>query len=74
MGLTCVGHLRFFTRQSLEEMLTIAGWNVVSIEPQSLPPTQEQAELLAGLRAGGVSFAESEIAPTGFYVTARNGA
>jgi 2-polyprenyl-3-methyl-5-hydroxy-6-metoxy-1,4-benzoquinol methylase len=72
MGLTCVGHLRFFTRRTVEEMLTIAGWEVVSIEPQSLPPTDEQARLLDGLRSGGVSFAESEITPTGFYVTARN--
>ena len=32
MGLTCVGHLRFFTRQSIEDMLTIAGWTVVAID------------------------------------------
>jgi 2-polyprenyl-3-methyl-5-hydroxy-6-metoxy-1,4-benzoquinol methylase len=72
MGLTCVGHLRFFTRQTVEEMLTIAGWEVVAIEPQSLPPTDEQARFLDGLRAANVPFAESEVAPTGFYVTARN--
>jgi 2-polyprenyl-3-methyl-5-hydroxy-6-metoxy-1,4-benzoquinol methylase len=72
MGLTCVGHLRFFTRQTVEEMLTIAGWEVVAIEPQSLPPTDEQARFLGGLRAANVPFAESEVMPTGFYVTARN--
>jgi 2-polyprenyl-3-methyl-5-hydroxy-6-metoxy-1,4-benzoquinol methylase len=72
MGLTCVGHLRFFTRQSVEEMLTIAGWEVVSIEPQTLAQTAEQAQLLGGLRAAGIPFAEAEVAPTGFYVTARN--
>ncbi len=72
MGLTCVGHLRFFTRQTVEEMLTIAGWEVVAIEPQSLPPTDEQARLLGGLRAANVPFVESEVTPTGFYVTARN--
>ncbi|HUR83365.1 MAG TPA: class I SAM-dependent methyltransferase [Thermoanaerobaculia bacterium] len=72
MGLTCVGHLRFFTRRSIEEMLQIAGWEVVSIEPQSLAITPEQSKLLDGLRAAGVPFAENEIFPTGFYVTARN--
>ncbi|HEX8252167.1 MAG TPA: class I SAM-dependent methyltransferase [Thermoanaerobaculia bacterium] len=72
MGLLCVGHLRFYTRRSVEEMLTIAGWEVVSIEPQSLGATQEQANLLEGLRAAGVPFDESEVAPSGFYVTARN--
>lgn len=72
MGLTCVGHLRFFTRRTVEEMLAIAGWEVVAIENQSLPPTEEQARFLGGLRAAGIPFAESEVAPTGFYVTARN--
>jgi len=72
MGLTCVGHLRFFTRRSVEEMLQIAGWEVVSIEPQALAITAEQTRLLDGLRAAGIPFAESEVAPTGFYVTARN--
>ena len=72
MGLTCVGHLRFFTRRSIEEMLQIAGWEVVSIEPQSLAITEEQTRLLDALRAAGIPFAEDEVAPTGFYVTARN--
>lgn len=72
MGLTCVGHLRFFTRQTVAEMLTIAGWEVVAIEPQSLAQTDEQTQLLEGLRAAGIPFAESEVAPSGFYVMARN--
>ncbi|HEV7763810.1 MAG TPA: class I SAM-dependent methyltransferase [Thermoanaerobaculia bacterium] len=72
MGLTCVGHLRFFTRQTVAEMLNIAGWEVVAIEPQSLAQTKEQTQLLEGLRAAGIPFAESEIAPSGFYVMARN--
>jgi 2-polyprenyl-3-methyl-5-hydroxy-6-metoxy-1,4-benzoquinol methylase len=72
MGLTCVGHLRFFTRRSIDEMLHIAGWEVISIEPQSLAITAEQTRLLDGLRAAGIPFAENEVSPTGFYVTARN--
>lgn len=72
MGLTCVGHLRFFTRRSVEDMLSIAGWEIVAIEPQSLAQTREQSQLLDGLRKAGVPFVEAEVAPTGFYVTARN--
>jgi hypothetical protein len=53
-------------------MLTIAGWEVEAIEPQSLPPTDEQVRFLGALRAANVPFAESEVTPTGFYVTARN--
>ena len=72
MGLTCVGHLRFFTRRSVEEMLAIAGWEVVSVEPQFLARTQEQDRLLEAMQKTGVPFEESEVAPSGFYVTARN--
>jgi len=72
MGLTCVGHLRFFTRRSIEEMLTIAGWDVVSIEPQFLTRTPEQTRLLEAMQIGGIPFQEAEVAPSGFYVTARN--
>lgn len=72
MGLTCVGHLRFVTRQSIEDMLSIAGWEVVSIEPQSLAISAEQTQLLNALRSANLPFDESAVAPTGFYVTARN--
>lgn len=72
MGLTCVGHLRFFTRQTVAEMLDIAGWEMVSIEPQTLAQTKEQAGLLDALRGAAIPFEASEVVPTGFYVTARN--
>lgn len=72
MGIACVGHLRFFTRQSLEELLTIAGWEVVSIEPQSLAQPPETVHLLEALGRSAIPHRLSEISPTGFYVTARN--
>lgn len=71
MGLTCVGHLRFFTRHSIEEMLTIAGWTVVSIEPQDAVTTPAREELLRGLDAAGLKYAREELLPTGYYVIAR---
>lgn len=72
MGLTCVGHLRFFTRQSLADMLTIAGWTVVEIAPQEAVVTPARDALLAGLTAGGVVHSREDMLPTGYYVTARN--
>ena len=72
MGLTCVGHLRFFTRQSLADMLTIAGWTVVEIAPQEAVVTPARESLLAGLAAGGVEHSREDMLPTGYYVTARN--
>jgi SAM-dependent methyltransferase len=72
MGLTCVGHLRFFTRRTIEEMLTIAGWTVRSVEPQETIATRGRDELLAGLAAGHVKHSREDLLPAGYYVVARN--
>ena len=73
MGLTCVGHLRFFTKQSLADMLTIAGWTVVAIEPQDAVVTPAREELLAALDRAGLPYSRGDVTPTGYYVIARNG-
>jgi 2-polyprenyl-3-methyl-5-hydroxy-6-metoxy-1,4-benzoquinol methylase len=72
MGLTCVGHLRFFTRQSIEEMLTIAGWTVVDIIPQEVAATPERTALLSRLSSAGVPFSRADVEPSGYYVVAQN--
>jgi SAM-dependent methyltransferase len=72
MGLTCVGHLRFFTRRTIEEMLTIAGWEVTSIEPQEVIATNGRDELLRMLDHARVPYSREDLLPAGFYVTARN--
>lgn len=74
MGLTCVGHLRFFTKRTIEEMLTIAGWTVQSIEPQETIATRGRDELMAGLAAGHLKHSKDDLLPVGYYVTARNDA
>ena len=73
MGLTCVGHLRFFTKQSLEDMLTIAGWTVASITPQNLGLTASGQQLLTALDSAGYDSSKEALMPTGYYVIARNG-
>jgi len=72
MGLTCVGHLRFFTRQSLSDMLTIAGWTIVEIAPQDAVATPAREELVAGLERAGIPHSREDLMPTGYYVIARN--
>lgn len=72
MGLTCVGHLRFFTRQSIEDMLTIAGWTIVEIEPQELVATPAREELIRSLETAGIAHSRDDLTPTGYYVIARN--
>ncbi|HUP49118.1 MAG TPA: class I SAM-dependent methyltransferase [Thermoanaerobaculia bacterium] len=73
MGLTCVGHLRFFTRKSIEEMLAISGWLPVEIAPQDLPITPPAQELIGRLEAAGVPFSREDLLAPGYYVIARNG-
>jgi SAM-dependent methyltransferase len=73
MGLTCVGHVRFFTRQSIEDMLSIAGWTVERIAPQDLGTTAAGRQLLRALDAAGVEYSRDDLQPTGYYVIARNG-
>ena len=72
MGLLCVGHLRFFTRRSIEEMLSIAGWTPEQIEPQPLFASAEQKALIDRLAAAGIAFSREDLLAPGFYVTARN--
>jgi 2-polyprenyl-3-methyl-5-hydroxy-6-metoxy-1,4-benzoquinol methylase len=72
MGLTCVGHLRFFTKRTIEEMLSIAGWTVVEIAPQETVVTRGREELLAALAAARIPHSKEDMVPAGYYVVARN--
>ena len=73
MGLTCVGHLRFFTRASVLEMLAIAGWAAESVEPQPLQPSIGGDALLRALEEARIPFSRDDLLAPGYYVTARNG-
>ena len=73
MGLTCVGHVRFFTRSSIEEMLTIAGWRVESIEPQPVILSPAAEELIDKLATAGIKFSRDDLLAPGYYVVAVNG-
>ncbi len=72
MGLTCVGHLRFFTRQTIADMLTIAGWTVVAIDPQDVVATPARDELLTALDRARLPYSRDDVTATGFYVIAKN--
>ena len=72
MGITCAGHLRFFTRTTIEEMLQISGWSVVSIDPQDSFITPEYQKFEEGLTRAGIPHSREDLLTTGFYITARN--
>ena len=71
LGLTCVGHTRFFTRRSIEEMLRIAGWEVMEITAQQLSGTGGEA-LLQRLNPPPSNLMKEDLTATGFYVVAQN--
>ena len=71
MGLACVGHLRFFTRHSIAEMLSIAGWSVENIEPQAEVPSIGAESLLRALEESRLPFSRDDLLAPGYYVTAR---
>jgi 2-polyprenyl-3-methyl-5-hydroxy-6-metoxy-1,4-benzoquinol methylase len=71
LGILCAGHLRFFTRNSLEEMLTIAGWSVESITPQDAIIDERSKQFEEALRQGGIDHSPQDLQPTGWYVIAR---
>jgi SAM-dependent methyltransferase len=73
MGLTCVGHLRFFTRRTIEDLLHMSGWKVVEIAPQDLPVTPQAARLVEALSAAGVPYSAADLTASGYYVIAENG-
>ena len=73
MGLTCVGHVRFFTKQSIEEMLTMAGWGVESIEAQAMILSPQAEELINKLTKAGIELSKDDLLAPGYYVTAVNG-
>jgi len=73
MGLTCVGHLRFFTRQSVEEMLAISGWTVEKVEPQDRLASPGGDALVRALEEARIPFSADDLLAPGYYVTARNG-
>ena len=72
MGLTCVGHLRFFTKRAIVEMLEIAGWIAEKIEPQPIMKTAENERLIEALTSAGIEFSRDDLLTPGYYVTARN--
>ena len=71
VGLLCVGHLRFFTRRSIEELMAIAGWQVESILPQHAPSAAGE-DFVRQLEAAGLPLSRDDVLPTGFYVSGRN--
>ncbi len=71
MGILSSGHVRLFTRQTIVDMLDIAGWDVVSVEGFAPVESPASARLRGLAIAGGLELAP-ELEAAGLYVIARN--
>jgi glycosyltransferase involved in cell wall biosynthesis/SAM-dependent methyltransferase len=70
-GLLCISHIRFFTRATIEEMFTKAGYTLVTLEPQPFPAQLREALFrLIGERIKDGQFSD-EILHPGYYVVAK---
>ncbi|MGA7617359.1 MAG: class I SAM-dependent methyltransferase, partial [Thermoanaerobaculia bacterium] len=72
MGILCAGHLRFFTRRTIEEMLSIAGWQLVELRSQTPILTPEFEDLRTKLDAANLEYSIDDLTAPGWYVIARN--
>jgi 2-polyprenyl-3-methyl-5-hydroxy-6-metoxy-1,4-benzoquinol methylase len=72
IAITCAGHLRFFTRNTITDTLEITGWRVETIEPQATIANDETRALVARLQQCGLTSAPDDLSAPGFYVVARN--
>lgn len=72
MGITCAGHLRFFTRKTISEMLEIAGWQEEEIRAQPDFVTPEFEKFAEALDKSGIPWSRKDLVTTGYYVIAIN--
>ena len=72
MGLTCVGHLRFFTRRTIEDMMTIAGWTIIEVTPQMTVETRGRDEVIKLLEGSRFASSKEDLLPSGYYIVAQN--
>ena len=72
MGILCAGHVRFFTRQTIEDMLEMSGWGVVAVNPQPQFVTPEGQSVMKAFRDAGLEVSEKDLSTPGYYVIAEN--
>lgn len=70
-GNLSAGHLRFFTRRTIEDLLAMTGWDAESITAHSELRTPEFDDLVQRLARGGIPHSPDDLAALGYQVVAR---
>ena len=71
-GHLSAGHLRFFTRRTIEETIEMGGWELEWIRPMPEFAPAAADEIFEKLERGGLSFSREDLVTPGWYVLARN--
>ncbi|MBW3670836.1 MAG: methyltransferase domain-containing protein, partial [Acidobacteria bacterium] len=71
-GHLSAGHLRFFTRRTIEDTISMGSWSVEWIRPQPDIAPEEREELFDKLDRGGIAYSREDLSVPGWYVLARN--
>ncbi len=71
-GHLSAGHLRFFTKKTIEDTISMGTWSVEWIRPQPDIAPDEREELFAKLDRGGIAYSREDLSVPGWYVLARN--
>jgi 2-polyprenyl-3-methyl-5-hydroxy-6-metoxy-1,4-benzoquinol methylase len=70
-GLLCISHLRFFTRKSIINLMTVCGWHVTRVEIQHGPFVGSAKDRFMHLGDLGFEVASDDLEVLGFYVLAQ---
>ena len=71
-GHVSAGHLRFFTRKTIEDTIAMGFWETEWIRPQPEIAPAEREELFEKLDRGGIAYSREDLSVPGWYVLARN--
>ena len=71
VGILCQTHLRFFTANSLEQLLHDASFDIVTLRRRGPPPSPELEQFLSAAKAAGLACDRENLATESLHVLAR---
>ncbi|MBW3564547.1 MAG: class I SAM-dependent methyltransferase [Acidobacteria bacterium] len=71
-GPICIGHLRFYTRKTIEDTLHMAQWNLISTTAHPPYDVAGFDKFTGRMDAAGIPWSREDLATPGWYILARN--
>ncbi|HET6516306.1 MAG TPA: class I SAM-dependent methyltransferase [Thermodesulfovibrionales bacterium] len=70
-GTLCITHLRFFTKKTIEAALRDAGFEILSVKEEPVPPPSPVADAIALLERSGTDIDGKSLFTLSYYILAR---